>query len=144
MSGDSTSASGAGADQDRQAATPKALQDVTWDVDEWHGRMLIDGGGARLGKLQDVYIDIESDQPEFATIKEGTFHRHLTFVPLAGLRVEPDHLHVSVSKAQIKSAPSIDARGQELSKDQESVLYHHYGRSYVAPDTVRGRRLARR
>jgi len=122
----------------------EAPQDVTWNCDEWHGRMLIDGGGARLGKLQDVYIDIESDEPQFATINEGTFRRRLTFVPLAGLRVEPDHLHVAVSKAEIKSAPSITARGQELSKDQESILYHHYGLSYIAPDTVRGRRLARR
>jgi hypothetical protein len=128
----------------KQQLVAEKQQEITWDVDEWHGRMLIDGSGARLGKLQDVYIDVESDKPEFATIKEGTFHRHLTFVPLAGLRVEPDHLHVSVSKAQIKSAPSIAARGQELSNDQESVLYHHYGFNYVAPDTVRGRRLARR
>ena len=123
---------------------PEEQQDVTWDIDEWHGRMLIDGSGARLGKLQDVYIDIESDKPQFATINAGTFHRRLTFVPLGGLKVEPDHLHVSVSKAEIKSAPSISARGQELSKDQESVLYHHHGLNYVAPDTVRGRRLARR
>jgi len=123
---------------------PEAHQDVTWNVDEWQGSVLIDCDGARLGKLRDVYIDIESDQPQFATINEGTFRRHLTFVPLAGLRVEPDHLHVSVSRAQVKSAPNIAARGQELSKDQESVLYHHYGLSYVAPDSVRGRRLARR
>ena len=32
----------------------------------------------------------------------------------------------------------------ELSQEDESVLYHHYQLNYTPPDTASGRRLARR
>ena len=27
--------------------------------------------GEKVGKLQDVYVDVENDEPQFATVKEG-------------------------------------------------------------------------
>src|ERR1700728_889094 len=58
-----------------------------WNVAEWHGKMLIDSNGEKIGKLEDVYVDVETDQPQFATVKEGLIGRHLTFVPLGGLQI---------------------------------------------------------
>ena len=84
-------------------------QDANWNVAEWHGKMLVDRDGERIGKLQDVYVDVENDEPQFATVKEGFIGRHLTFVPLGGITVGPDELQVGVSKEQIKSAPNIAA-----------------------------------
>ena len=81
-------------------------QDANWNVAEWHGKMLVDRDGERIGKLQDVYVDVENDEPQFATVKEGFIGRHLTFVPLGGITVGPDDLQVAVSKEQIKSAPT--------------------------------------
>ena len=49
---------------------------------DWHGKDLIDSAGEKIGKLQDVYVDVETDEPMFGTVKEGFFGRHLTFVPL--------------------------------------------------------------
>jgi sporulation protein YlmC with PRC-barrel domain len=46
--------------------------------------MLVDRNGEKIGKLQDVYVDVETDEPQFATVKEGIIGRHLTFVPLGG------------------------------------------------------------
>jgi sporulation protein YlmC with PRC-barrel domain len=115
-----------------------------WSVAEWHGKMLLDFNGGKIGKLQDVYVDVETDQPQFATVKEGLVGRHLTFVPLGGIRVGPDSLQVAVTKAQVKSAPEIEMHGEELSQDDESALYHHYELNYAPPDTQSGRRLARR
>ena len=60
-----------------------------YNVAEWHGKMLIDRDGEKIGKLQDVYVDVENDQPQFATVKEGFIGRHLTFVPLGGSRWVP-------------------------------------------------------
>jgi uncharacterized BrkB/YihY/UPF0761 family membrane protein len=45
---------------------------------------------------------------------------------------------------QVKSAPNIELHGDELSRADESTLYHHYQLNYTPPDTERGRRLARR
>ena len=67
-------------------------RDASWNVAEWHGTMLVDRQGERIGKLQDVYIDVENDEPQFATVKEGVIGRHLTFVPLSGITIDPDDL----------------------------------------------------
>ena len=80
-------------------------QDAEWNVAEWHGKMLVDRDGERIGKLQDVYVDVENDEPQFATVKEGFIGRHLTFVPLGGIKVGPDELQVGVTREQIKAAP---------------------------------------
>jgi len=114
------------------------------NVAEWHGRMLVDVDGEKIGKLQGVYVDVETDVPQFATVKEGFISRHLTFVPLGGIAVGPDRLQVAVTKEQVQSAPNIQQHGEELSQDDESALYHHYELNYTPPDTESGRRLARR
>jgi hypothetical protein len=118
--------------------------DSEWNVAEWHGKMLVDREGEKIGKLQDVYVDVETDEPQFGTVKEGLIGRHLTFVPLGGIKVGPDDLRVSVSKQQVKDAPNIEQHGEELSQADESALYHYYELNYTPPDTQSGRRLARR
>jgi uncharacterized protein YrrD len=119
-------------------------RDSQWNVAEWHGKMLVDRYGERIGKLQDVYVDVETDEPQFGTVKEGFIGRHLTFVPLGGIRVGPDELQVAVSKEQVEDAPNIEQHGEELSQADESGLYHHYELNYTPPNTASGRRLARR
>jgi sporulation protein YlmC with PRC-barrel domain len=115
-----------------------------WDVAEWHGKLLVDLYGEKIGKLQDVYVDVETDEPQFATVKEGFIGRHLTFVPLGGIKVGPDELQVAVTREQVQSAPNIERHGEGLSRTDESALYHHYELNYTPPDTESGRRLARR
>lgn len=115
-----------------------------WDVAEWHGKMLVDRNGEKIGKLQDVYVDVETDEPQFATVKEGLIDRHLTFVPLGKIQIGPDDLQVSVTKERVKTAPHIDMHGEELSQADESKLYHHFEMNYTPISTTSGRRLARR
>jgi uncharacterized protein YrrD len=115
-----------------------------WNVAEWHGKTLVDCEGEKIGNLEDVYVDIENDVPQFATVKEGFIGRHLTFVPLGGIKIGPDELQVTVYKSQVEAAPDIELHGEELSQADESSLYHHYELNYTPPDTESGRRLARR
>jgi hypothetical protein len=114
-------------------------QDAEWNVAEWHGKMLVDRDRERIGKLQDVYVDVENDEPQFATVKEGFIGRHLTFVPLGGITVGPEELQVAVTKEQIKAAPNLEQHGEELSQADESALYHHYELNYTPPSTESGR-----
>jgi sporulation protein YlmC with PRC-barrel domain len=114
------------------------------DFSEWHGKDLIDRDGERIGKLEDVYFDVGTDQPQFATVKEGLIGRHLTFVPLTEVTIGPDNLQVSASKAEVKDAPNLDVERDELSQSDESTLYHYYQLNYTPSDTPSGRRLARR
>ena len=130
-------------ESDDQGNTQSDKQ-AKWSVTDWRGKMLVDANGERIGKLQDVYVDVETDEPQFATVKEGFIGRHLTFVPLGGIRIGPDDLQVSVTKDQVRSAPDIAMHGEELSQADESALYHHFELNYTPIETESGRRLARR
>lgn len=113
------------------------------DLSAWRGRDLVDRDGERIGALQDIYFDVETDEPQFGTVKRGWINRHLTFVPLLGVTVGPASLQVTATKEQIKNA-HIALSGDELSGEEESALYHHYQLNYTPSDTQSGRRLARR
>ena len=115
-----------------------------WSISDWHGKTLVDRNGERIGKLQDVYVDVETDEPQFATVKEGFIGRHLTFVPLAGIEIGPDELMVTATREEVHSEPDIEMHGEELSQADESTLYHHFEMNYTPPNTESGRRLARR
>src|ERR1700691_4598398 len=115
-----------------------------WSAAEWQGKMLIDVNGDKIGKLQDVYVDVETDVPQFATVKESFIGRHLTFVPLGGIQIGPDDLQVQVTKEQVQSAPDIDLHGGELSQADESTLYHHFELNCTPIDTESRPRLSRR
>jgi uncharacterized protein YrrD len=118
--------------------------EAAFNVADWHGKLLVDVNGEKIGKLEDVYVDVETDVPQFATVKEGFIGRHLTFVPLGGISVGPNELRVAVTKEQVQDAPNIEQRGEELSQAGESALYHHFELNYTPPDIESGRRLARR
>jgi sporulation protein YlmC with PRC-barrel domain len=87
-----------------------------WNVAEWHGKPLVDLNGERIGKLEDVYVDVETDAPQFATVKEGLISRHLTFVPLGGISVGPYQLEVAVNMAQVQAAANFENLGVWLSQ----------------------------
>jgi uncharacterized protein YrrD len=129
---------------DQEAVMAEDQEPVTWTAAEWHGKMLIDRDGEKIGKLQDVYVDVQTDEPQFATVKEGFIGRHLTFVPLGGVQIGPEDLQVVVTKEQVRAAPDIEMHGEELSQADESKLYHHFELNYTPIDTESGRRLARR
>lgn len=111
---------------------------------QWRGRSLVDRDGRRIGKLQDVYVDVETDEPKFATVKERRLSRRVTFVPLQHVSVGPKELHCAVSRDQVRSAPDVPLHGDGLSLAGESSLYDHYGLRYARLNTESGRRLARR
>ena len=131
-------------DQGEEEQQEEGADQARWNASEWHGKVLIDSDGEKIGKLQDVYVDVETDEPQFATVKEGFIGRHLTFVPLGGVQIGPDDLRVQVTKEQVRTAPDIEKHGEELSQADESTLYHHFEMNYTPIDTESGRRLARR
>ena len=109
----------------------------------WIGRDVFDVDGESLGSLAEIYFDVETDEPQFGVVLNGTLIHHRRFVPLVGVVVGPDSIQVDVASEQVKSAPSADSAGDQLTADDESALYHHYRLNYVAPDRESGRRLVR-
>ncbi len=111
-------------------------------ITHWHGPTLPDRNGPKIGKLQDVYVyvDVETDEPQFVTVKEGWFiGRHLTLLPLRGIQIGPDDLQVSATKEQVKAAPGHRDAGEEPSQAGESTLYHYFQLNYAPIGTPSGR-----
>jgi uncharacterized protein (TIGR02271 family) len=98
------------------------------DVRAWRGHTLVDRDGDKIGKIQDVYLDRSSGEPEWIAVKTGLFGSNVSFVPLRDATPEGDDVRVGYEKALVKDAPNVDPDG-ELSPDEERRLYQHYGRS---------------
>jgi PRC-barrel domain/Domain of unknown function (DUF2382) len=98
----------------------------------WRGRVMVDRDHNRIGEVVDIYLDNETDRPEWAVVRTGLFGLRSTFVPLAEAREVGDELQVPHHRLQVKQAPNIEPEGQ-LSAAEEAELYRHYGLDY---DTV--------
>jgi hypothetical protein len=98
----------------------------------WLGRVMVDRDSNKIGEVVDVYLDNETDRPEWAVVRTGLFGLRSTFVPLADAREVGDELQVPHRRLQVKEAPNIEPDGQ-LSEAEEAELYRHYGLDY---DTV--------
>ena len=93
--------------------------------------------GEKLGKIDAIYFDNDTDAPEWAAVKSGLFGGHVTLVPLAQASWNGDTLTVPFDKAALKAAPHHDPDAA-ISADDEDELYRHYGittgRSITAAD----------
>jgi PRC-barrel domain/Domain of unknown function (DUF2382) len=95
----------------------------------WRGRVMVDRDHNKIGEVVDIYLDNETDRPEWAVVRTGLFGLRSTFVPLADTREVGDELQVPHQRAQVKQAPNIEPDGQ-LSAAEEAELYRHYGLDY--------------
>lgn len=102
---------------------------------DWHGRTLVGPDGEKIGKIDDIYRDEQSDKPEWARVTTGLLGTHSSFVPLAGAAPEGENVRVSVTKDEVKHAPHVDA-DTELSEQQEAELFRHYGIDYTDAGSV--------
>jgi sporulation protein YlmC with PRC-barrel domain len=95
----------------------------------WRGRDLYDREGQKIGRIEEIYLDQETDRPEWALVNTGLFGTKSTFVPITDASSEEDGVRVPFDKDDVKDAPGIDAES-ELSQQQEAELYRHYGMDY--------------
>jgi uncharacterized protein (TIGR02271 family) len=99
------------------------------DVYGWRGQELRGTDDEKLGTIEEIYLDSETGQPEWALITTGLFGVKRSFVPLRDASRSGDGVAVPVDKATVKDAPKIDPDGQ-LSQREEAELYRHYGLQY--------------
>ena len=99
------------------------------DVRTWRGQEASGRDGQKLGTIEDIYLDRETGEPEWAAIKTGLFGSKVSFAPLAEATHTDDGVQLPYDKEQVKSAPNAEADG-ELSPEEEASLYRHYGLRY--------------
>lgn len=96
------------------------------DVQHVVGKELVDPEGDKIGSIDTIYLDDDTDEPEFALVNTGLLGMRSSFVPLREARIESDAVRVPYTKDQVKDAPSIDA-DDRIDESQESELFRYYG-----------------
>ena len=112
------------------------------NLGDWRGQNVVDPDGEKIGSLEELFYDGETDTPAFIAVKSGLIGKHLTLVPLAGASVGRDYLRVAHRKARVKDAPDHDT-DTELTVEDETTAYGYYGLTYATAGHG-ARRLAKR
>ncbi|WP_329035344.1 PRC-barrel domain-containing protein [Streptomyces sp. NBC_00178] len=89
------------------------------------GRKAFDRLGAKIGTVDEVYLDDATGVPEWAAVRTGLFTRD-AFVPLEPSELVDGTLVIPFDRALIRDAPDFGV-GRHLSPEQELQLYRHYG-----------------
>ena len=91
------------------------------------GGNVVDNEGDKIGSIGQVFLDDESGQPEWITVKTGMFGGGESFVPLRDAEVTGNDIRVSHDKDKVKDAPRISDSDGHLDEDEEATLYEYYG-----------------
>ena len=84
--------------------------------------------GNKIGGIGQVYLDDNTGQPNWVTVKTGLFGTSESFVPLDGASLRGGDIVVNYDKATVKDAPRVDADGS-ITPQEEETLYSYYGLS---------------
>jgi len=96
---------------------------------KYRGQDLYDRDGDKIGGIEEIYLDAETNEPEWGLVTTGFFGSKQTFVPLREASEQDGSLSVPFEKDTVKDAPRIEPNGQ-LSQQEERELYEHYGLGY--------------
>jgi uncharacterized protein (TIGR02271 family) len=91
------------------------------------GATVTGADGNKIGNVGQVYVDDETSQPSWMTVRTGLFGSSESFVPLDDVSLDGDDVRVSFTKEFVKDAPRIDNDGA-LSPEEEDTLYDYYSR----------------
>lgn len=104
----------------------------TREIEQLHDRgSVLDSKDNKIGKVEQIFLDDETSEPEWVTVNTGLFGGAASFVPLRGARVQGEDLVVAFIKDKVKDAPRVDDADKHLSRDEEAELYRYYGREYT-------------
>lgn len=81
--------------------------------------------GEKIGKVGQVYLDDETGQPSWVTVKTGLFGTQESFVPLSSADLVGEDIVVPYDQETIKGAPRMDTDAS-LSPQEEKRLYSYY------------------
>lgn len=98
---------------------------------DWQGRGVVGSDGEKIGKIKEIYEDLHTGKPEWATVSGGLFGTKSHFVPLADAVPAGEDIRVPVTKDQVNDAPAVADDG-ELAEAEEQRLFEHYGVPYTS------------
>ena len=76
------------------------------EVLEWRGRTAVGADGQKLGKIEQIYLDAETQRPEWALIHTGMFGGKSSFMPLEGATSDGDQVTDAVQQGAGQGRPA--------------------------------------
>jgi uncharacterized protein (TIGR02271 family) len=109
--------------------------------DVYIGRRAVDPDGDKIGTVGQVYVNEETERPDWITVRTGLFGLRESFAPLAGSSFDGENLVLPFDKEVVKDAPDI-ADSSRLDEEDQQSLYDYYERFLVGTghDNATGRR----
>src|SRR5215204_3994456 len=104
----------------------------------WRGMTLVATDDEPVGRIEAIYVDRTTRQPEWALVHTGLFASSRTFVPLADAAQRGDTVQVPHETSVVREAPRLE-QDTELSEEDEARLYTHYGIRYTTEASSSGR-----
>jgi hypothetical protein len=92
----------------------------------WIGFRVDDVYGARVGTVEDVYVDHDTDTPCWLLTKMGRFSDAHALVPVHDAVAGVGHVWVPYEKDLIRRAPQVSP-GMPVPQEREVALCMHYG-----------------
>ena len=92
----------------------------------WTGFRVDDVYGARVGTVQDIYVDHSTDAPCWILVKMGRFSDAHALLPIRDAVAGTGHVWIPYEKDLIRRAPQVTA-GMPISQELERALCVHYG-----------------
>jgi uncharacterized protein (TIGR02271 family) len=95
--------------------------------DQYAGYTVVDEGGSKIGKVDDLFLD-ESDQPEYFGVKMGFLGTSSTLIPadIATINNEQGFIEVSQPKSTVQDGLAFDD-DREITPEYENEVRSYYG-----------------
>ena len=112
------------------------VERTTLDTAALEGKPVYAADGASVGEVAAVFLDKDTQQPEWIALRRGMFAGKQVLVPVAEASIRSDGISVPYSESQIESAP--ESSGNEVSQEAERALASHYGVTYSEERSATG------
>ncbi len=107
---------------------------ATYDVNALLSATAYGSDGDKIGKVEQVFLDDNTEEVTFVTVNTGLFGTKESFVPVDGAQQDGDRLVLPYTKGVVKDAPNVDA-DQHLSPAEEEEIYRYYKMNYSGTGT---------
>jgi uncharacterized protein (TIGR02271 family) len=90
------------------------------------GGHVVGSDGSKIGSVGQIYVDDQTSEPTWVTVKTGLFGTHESFAPLDSATQDGDDIVIAHTKDKVKDAPRVAPDGH-LEPEEEDELYAYYG-----------------
>ena len=104
----------------------------------FRGQDLRDNDGGKIGTIEEIYLDTQTGEPEWALVHTGLFGTKQTFVPIARRVRGRRHPAGAVREVAGQGCPEGRSGRRSSPRRRRPTLYRHYGMSYSESDSDSG------